>query len=135
MPRQPLLRLAVAIAIATLGHACTTDEDCSLSGSCTAGKCACNAGWAGQSCALLDRRPAASRAAAGIYGFSPNVTSWGGNILKDNLTGFHHLYVSEIAGPNGTSCGLGTPLNLPKILRLTEFSTCSMCNLTKKSGA
>eukprot|EP01050_Picozoa_sp_SAG11_P030069 SAG11_NODE_8735_length_981_cov_1.390023_1_plen_55_part_10 len=36
----------------------------------------------------------------------PNVTSWGGNVLLDNSTGLHHLYVMEIAGPNGTSCGL-----------------------------
>ena len=100
---QVLLRLAAASAIAAAARAaCATDEDCSLSGSCTAGSCVCNAGWVGDTCALLDRRTPASRASAGIYGFSPNVTSWGGSILTDNATGLHHLYVSEIAGP----CGL-----------------------------
>jgi hypothetical protein len=39
-------------------------------------------------------------------GGRPNVTSWGGNVLRDNATGYHHLYVTEIAGPNGSSCGL-----------------------------
>jgi hypothetical protein len=35
-------------------------------------------------------------------------THRGGNVLRDNQTGLHHLYVTEIAGPNGTSCGLAS---------------------------
>ena len=85
---------------------CTSDEDCQLNGICRGGACHCNPGWTGAACALLDRRPPASKAAAAVYGMHPNVTSWGGNALLDNKTGLHHLFVTEIAGPNGTSCGL-----------------------------
>ena len=96
---------------------CSAPEDCSLNGACVGSStfqgphhCVCNQGWKGETCALLDRRPAPSRSAAGVWGMPlngrPNVTSWGGNVLLDNATGHHHLYVTEIAGPNGSSCGL-----------------------------
>jgi hypothetical protein len=48
-------------------------------------------------------RPTASRAVPGVYGFSPNVSSWGGNIVLDD-EGTYHLYVSEMVG----DCGLKT---------------------------
>ena len=103
--------------LVALAAGCTTPEDCSLNGACVGAPCAgrgfccvCNKGWAGDTCALLDRKPAPSRTAAGVWGMPQghraNVTSWGGNVLKDEKTGHHHLYVTEIAGPNGTSCGL-----------------------------
>ena len=91
------------------GEACsirTCPNECSGAGDCVDLVCHCNPGWTGAACALLDRRPPASKAAAAVYGMHPNVTSWGGNALLDNKTGLHHLFVTEIAGPNGTSCGL-----------------------------
>lgn len=106
---QALLLLAAATAAATTpgDHGCKTGEDCSLNGNCAAGGfCQCHSGWKGPKCSFLDRRPAASKSSAAIYGMHPNVTSWGGNVLLDNSTGLYHLYVTEIAGPNGTSCGL-----------------------------
>eukprot|EP01043_Picozoa_sp_COSAG02_P007506 COSAG02_NODE_225_length_28184_cov_16.570981_7_plen_435_part_00 len=106
--RSSMYRLLL-VQLAALGGAvgCKTDEDCSLNGNCAAGGfCQCHSGWKGAACSLLDRRPAASESAAAVYGMHPNVTSWGGNVLLDNSTGLHHLYVTEIAGPNGTSCGL-----------------------------
>ena len=94
------LRLPAAVG-------CKADEDCSLNGICApGGVCQCHPGWKGAACSFLDRRPAASESAAAVYGMHRNVTSWGGNVLADNSTGLHHLYVTEIAGPNGTSCGL-----------------------------
>ena len=109
--------LALLPLLAGLAAACSTLEDCSLNGACVRSPCAgpgpccvCNKGWKGATCALLDRHPPPSRAEAGVWGMPlagrPNVTSWGGNVLEDKATGLHHLYVTEIAGPNGSSCGL-----------------------------
>jgi hypothetical protein len=105
----PALGLVATLALLAVasGTTCAVDEDCSLNGACAAGVCSCNSGWKGASCALLDRRPPTSRSTAGVWGMPqagrPNVTSWGGNALKDAATGLHHLYVTEIAGLN---CGL-----------------------------
>lgn len=96
----PLLLLLALPALAAAG--CTTDHDCSLNGRCAHGACACARPWTGAACAVLERGRAASRAAAAVYGYAPNMTSWGGNILAGD-DGRHHLYVTEIAG----GCGLG----------------------------
>lgn len=34
----------------------------------------------------------------GMYGFKPNVTSWGGQALRSNVDNKYHLFVSEIPG-------------------------------------
>lgn len=34
----------------------------------------------------------------GMYGFKPNVTSWGGQALRSNIDNKYHLFVSEIPG-------------------------------------
>ena len=96
------LLLKLSVCFLAVSAACNVDEDCSLNGICSAttASCSCNPGWKGVSCALLDRLPQPSRSAAGIYGLHPNVTSWGGNVLVDDATGLHHLYVTEIAGEN-----------------------------------
>lgn len=82
---------------------CASDLDCSLNGVCDVGTglCACDAPWHGAACALL-RRGAARVAGGGIYGYAPNVTSWGGNAIAD-ANGTWHLYASEMAGRD---CGL-----------------------------
>lgn len=106
--------MIVAVAATETTSGCVTDEDCSLSGVCTtSGACHCNAGWTGPQCSRLDRLPPASREAAAVMGFAPNLTSWGGNVVVDPTTGHHHLYAAVIAGPNGTSCGLSNWSVLP----------------------
>jgi hypothetical protein len=98
--------LLVVACLLGMSGACVTDEDCSLSGQCVATGCHCNPGWAGENCSFLDRAPLASRERAAVMGYAPNVSSWGGNVVLDPVTGHHHLYASVIGGPNGTSCGL-----------------------------
>ena len=98
-------------------HAIRTVEDCSLNGRPASGTCSCNPGWAGATCALLDRRPPPSRVTAAIAG-SPSRparpgSTWGGNVLVDAKTGDHHLFVTEIAGPNGA------PLSRARAARAT----------------
>lgn len=51
----------------------------------------------------IKRRPTAAATVPGVYGFSPNVSSWGGNVVRDD-EGTYHLYVSEMVG----GCGLKT---------------------------
>jgi hypothetical protein len=88
--------------LVTASVACTTDTACSLNGVCTAGRCACDAPWSGSACERLNRG-ATKVTGGGIYGYSPNVTSWGGNAIQDPSTGTWHLYVAEMAGKR---CGL-----------------------------
>eukprot|EP00035_Acanthoeca_spectabilis_P018526 m.394521 g.394521 ORF g.394521 m.394521 type:complete len:282 (-) comp16767_c0_seq9:1084-1929(-) len=73
----------------------TDDWNCSLIGICTDGKCICSTPWAGEECDQLVIAPSPPSDAA-IYGVSPNVSSWGGNIVKWT-DGKFHLFVSEIA--------------------------------------
>lgn len=68
------------------GGPCQTDIDCHLNGICPASdavasssSCVCDAAWTGRQCELLNVLPAAASVKGGAYGFSPNVTSWGGN--------------------------------------------------------
>lgn len=74
-------------------HGCTSDLNCSLNGVCKKAKCECDAPWSGDSCAVMLRK---SSQLGGMYGFSPNVSSWGGNPVKAD-DGTYHLYVAEMA--------------------------------------
>jgi hypothetical protein len=95
-PRYLCLLLAVG------AEACSSDLDCSLNGVCGAGgACACDTPWAGDACELL-LRGATRVTGGGIYGYDPNITSWGGNVIRD-ADGTFHLYASEMAGRD---CGL-----------------------------
>ena len=95
-PRYLCLLLAVG------AEACRSDLDCSLNGVCGAGgACACDTPWAGDACELL-LRGATRVTGGGIYGYDPNITSWGGNVIRD-ADGTFHLYASEMAGRD---CGL-----------------------------
>lgn len=85
-------------------YSCTNAESCSLNGHCNGGVCVCTRGWRGNTCAELNLTTTlttANRSAAAIYGFSPNVSSWGGNVVVDDV-GRHHLFVAEMSG----GCGL-----------------------------
>jgi hypothetical protein len=75
---------------------CDTDEDCSLNGVCTSGKCDCDPGWVSAfgtgkgtiapgrkragGCGLLDLKPAPS--SVSFHGLDVNKSSWGGSILQ-----------------------------------------------------
>ena len=79
----------------SLALGCTTDWDCELLGSCTAGACACKPGWRGASCGELDLRPLASQAAARVYPDAHNDTfSWGFSAALDPTTGLYHAAVN-----------------------------------------
>ena len=81
--------------------ACTSDLDCSLNGICVAstGICVCDAPWEGGDCTLLARLPASAARQASVYGFSPNVTSWGASILRgDESPPMYHMFVAEVPG-------------------------------------
>lgn len=74
---------------------CTTALDCSLSGACTAGVCACYPPWTGAlDCSALKFAPSPL-----VRGFPPpgrNETSWGGSIAQDPVGGLYHMYVAEM---------------------------------------
>jgi hypothetical protein len=85
---------------------CSTDEDCSLNGLCTAGYCVCDDGWTtlphglnnelAPACGYLDFLPAAATSCGPACAFHGGVndnhstSSWGGSVI-------------ELASPNGTN--------------------------------
>ena len=76
--------------------AATCPDDCSLNGFCnTDGTCSCDAPWRGESCAEIEVLPAQPGSMYGYYS-SPNVSSWGGNAVRDDA-GRYHLFVAEMA--------------------------------------
>lgn len=76
--------------------ACTSDEECNLNGICAAGACACDAGWAGATCGLLDVLPLE----VGASGMNelPRSSSWGGSVVFAAEDGLFHMFFSEILG-------------------------------------
>lgn len=88
------LMLGLCIAAAAGAAApCQGDHHCSLNGVCAAdGRCACDTPWSGESCGVLLTAAARTK---GVYGYAPNISSWGGNIVQGG-DGLFHLYVSEI---------------------------------------
>lgn len=85
--------LVFAISDVTTALSCTSDHDCSLNGVCSSvGACECDAPWSGDTCGVLITEPARAK---GVYGYSPNISSWGGNIVADD-EGLYHLYVAEM---------------------------------------
>ena len=81
---------------------CVSDLDCSLNGVCgyiTTGVCECDLPWTGDSCGVLRRLPANASRQASVYGYSPNVTSWGASILRgEEDPPMYHMFVAEIPG-------------------------------------
>jgi len=96
-PRRPLAAASLPPPPPPRAAQCSSDLGCSLNGVCTAGACICDGGWVGGACDRLDLLPMA----APVYGWAPNVTSWGGSVNQGD-DGKWHLHVSEII--NG--CGL-----------------------------
>lgn len=86
-------------AVTKGGAACATDLECSLTGTCTAGACVCDAAWTGQACESLHLLPAHRSALYPPGGHATSLPStrpfpWGGSILKDDA-GIYHLFVVE----------------------------------------
>ena len=79
------------LLVAGASGSCRSDDDCSLNGECQGALCACDPGWTGPACGLLDLAPAP---VVGAYGFSPNVSSWGASVLFRD--GRYHMYASEM---------------------------------------
>eukprot|EP01062_Namystynia_karyoxenos_P073626 TRINITY_DN70433_c0_g1_i1.p1 TRINITY_DN70433_c0_g1~~TRINITY_DN70433_c0_g1_i1.p1 ORF type:complete len:396 (+),score=114.56 TRINITY_DN70433_c0_g1_i1:86-1189(+) len=77
---------------AAVSFSCSSDLDCSLNGVCSNAVCQCDSPWAGADCGVLLRGAAQP---GGIYGYSPNVSSWGGDFVKGD-DGLYHLYVAEM---------------------------------------
>eukprot|EP00039_Didymoeca_costata_P033068 m.40577 g.40577 ORF g.40577 m.40577 type:complete len:362 (+) comp9681_c0_seq1:64-1149(+) len=71
---------------------CESNMNCSLNGVCNTGNCVCDHPWTGPSCATLKMGLAKP---GGMYGYSPNVSSWGGSVIRDG-NGTYHLYVAEM---------------------------------------
>ena len=71
--------LPLLLASARADGSCASDIDCQLNGVCAAGACVCDTGWIGRQCEQLDLLP---MPAVPAYGWSPNVTSWGGSPAK-----------------------------------------------------
>jgi hypothetical protein len=74
---------------------------CSLNGALIDGVCMCDKPWSGHDCSTLNFHPVAFPQG---YGMAPNLTSWGGNTIRDASTGKYHMYVSAMT--NG--CPLST---------------------------
>jgi len=77
---------------------CVDEYDCSLSGACTAGVCACYPPWTGSlNCEALAFAP--TPVLRGYpHPLSPgrNETTWGGSIVRDPVGGLYHMFVAEM---------------------------------------
>jgi hypothetical protein len=76
---------------------CATAHDCSPNGDCRSGACACVAAWTGSTCGTLSVLLVDGRLQPGasIYGWSPNVSSWGGDIAEGE-DGLFHLFAAQM---------------------------------------
>jgi hypothetical protein len=99
--RAALLALCAAAAAASpaaASPAAAGDGDdalCSLNGAynATSRTCACYGPWSGPTCGTLSVLPVPKPSG---YGMSPNVSSWGGNVVQHG--GQYHLIAAEMTG-------------------------------------
>jgi len=84
---------------------CTTNSDCSLLGTCTAGKCSCAAGFTGAACGQLDLQPAASLGAATVWPQPgvPNSSAWGFSVAYDPDDKVYHAVADVSCGCDPSS--------------------------------
>jgi len=103
--RTLLVALAAGMLATTIG--CRTALDCSLNGQCVASRCVCHLPWQGSSCGCLQTLPVNRTAhpGAALYGWDPNVSSWGGTLVTD-VGGVDHLFVAQMK--SGGLVGWGT---------------------------
>jgi hypothetical protein len=96
-----------------LGGPCSSDEDCSLLGTCSPQpprRCLCDAGWSGADCARADLLP--HRPTDGYINSS--AASWGGRPIFAG--GRWHLFATEIA----RKCPLILFMNNSMVIRATS---------------
>ena len=84
------------------GGNCSSDRDCSMTGSCTDGRCLCDPAWTGPNCEHLHLLPASRQALYPEGGHPTSLPSsrsfpWGGTIAKEAAQSRYHLYVAEWA--------------------------------------
>ena len=87
------------LSILLAAAACTTDEECNLNGVCQGALCACDRGWTGATCGLLDVLPL-QVGASGMneVDSAPPSSSWGGSVVFAAEDGLFHMFFSEILG-------------------------------------
>lgn len=103
----------LALTSLAAANGCATDEDCSLNGVChTGGACACDAGWTGADCGVLDLRPA--KRDGGYNRTAEGTSSWGSRVIPDpEDKNLHHLFAAEFAH----GCGLDYWAPYSRIIR------------------
>ena len=100
MPALPLLLGAAVLAAVQVGAAaavapqCSTELDCELSGSCEAGRCACDPGWTGPTCTMLNLEPNAPGHVA-FHDVQHGWSSWGSSPPIRAPDGTFHLYATR----------------------------------------
>ena len=111
--RQKVLPISLFLVVAV--HGCSKDKECSFNGLCVNSLCVCDPAWrhsdnGKEKCSVLntlpfpnDYVPAYGGPRTSTVWQRQNITSWGGNILKDSK-GTYHLYVSAMANGRGVSC-------------------------------
>jgi hypothetical protein len=102
------------------GKCITSWLSCSLNGRCSRGGCLCNPGWEGPACDRLALEPTDRTTPAAAYGGDsqlPNISSWGGNAIRDDQ-GLWHIFVSEFT----SGCGLASWLNTSLVTHATAAS-------------
>jgi hypothetical protein len=85
--------------------------------------------WTGPTCGRLLTAPAKP---GGVYGFSPNISSWGGSLVTD-ASGMHHLFAAQIPGGLtrwGTSseCIHATSADLEGPFKLKDIAVKPWCH-------
>lgn len=104
---------SVLLLLLTGSAAAQSDLACSLNGALKASKCVCDAPWTGSTCSKLDILPKKTGQLPS-YGFAPNVTSWGGNVIRGD-DGTWDMWVSEMIG----GCGLKSWTTNSRIIHAT----------------
>lgn len=109
-PWHKLIALSTLLGLA---HACSRDEDCSLNGICSPkGKCACDKGWIGADCGIVDVRPAHRNSGYNLT--ATGTSSWGSRIVQDPTDkSLHHLFAAEFSH----DCGLDYWAPYSRIIR------------------
>jgi hypothetical protein len=106
---RPAALLLLFVGLAVCRADCSTDEDCSLNGLCTNGKCVCDDGWItiegsdSPNCGNLDFLPSPISECGpgcafhgGDGGIDQKTSSWGGSVLKGD-DGKYWMFAAEMA--------------------------------------
>jgi hypothetical protein len=85
-------------AMTDVGPLCTSSADCSLNGDCHSGHCSCDAPWYGSRCERLEFGVVneGTHPGAALYGWRPNVSSWGGSVVYSHESRAWHLFAAQM---------------------------------------